>query len=687
MSARISSKLLIIGWEGADWKVVNALMSDGGMPSLRRLIDSGARGELSSLDPKLSSLLWSSAATGKTADKHGILSSLEPDPAGTGLRPRSGTGRTTKALWNMLTQAGLRTNAVNWPVSHPAEAILGSMVSNLFQEGMPLAPDAPWTMSPGAVHPAELTGMVQELRLHPSELTGEELLPLLPDLRGMDPSDPRVLMVAALIARTASIHNVVTALVESPPGGAGRAWDCTMAFFDGIELAQRHFMAYYASQASGKGSPDLEMFKHVVPGTYALHDQMLGRLIELAGPDATVILLSGHGFFSDQQLPGVAPHSPYAAGDAGRFAPLGLLAMSGPGIKPGLEVHGASILDITPTALTLLGLPIGADMDGRVLIEAIDRPVQLERLFGWDEGLGEPSGGVALADSQPGERAPDISAQAALCERESLHNLGTVYMSTSRPGLALPVFERLAANYPDDPRSRLNHAQCLYAMGRYQESVSAADALLARCPDLPDAQLLRGGALFAVGKEQEAAAALDSAVGRSQDRPDLLCIISDAYIRLKRWDEAGAMLTRAESLDPTSAAVHVKRAELEIARGNLGGAVNHCLRAAELRHFYPEAHYTLGVALTGLKNYDDAIRSFRVALSMRPDMLNAHRYIASIYRHLNDRFSARPHREAAERLIRARASGEASPSDALVEPPLGPQDWARKLAPPDRGQP
>jgi len=38
-----------------------------------------------------------------------------------------------------------------------------------------------------------------------------------------------------------------------------------------------------------------------------------------------------------------------------------------------MTVYGANLLDIAPTALTLLGLPVGADMDGRVL-RGLDRP-------------------------------------------------------------------------------------------------------------------------------------------------------------------------------------------------------------------------------------------------------------------------------------------------------------------------
>ncbi len=50
----------------------------------------------------------------------------------------------------------------------------------------------------------------------------------------------------------------------------------------------------------------------------------------------------------------------------------GILVMGGPGIKSGYRIRAASVLDITPTLLYLMNLPVGNDMQGRILREAID---------------------------------------------------------------------------------------------------------------------------------------------------------------------------------------------------------------------------------------------------------------------------------------------------------------------------
>ena len=77
---RLAKKLLLIGWDAADWQIIQPLLEQGLMPNLQRVINSGVRGDIATIKPILSPMLWNSIATGKRPDKHGILSFMEPDP-------------------------------------------------------------------------------------------------------------------------------------------------------------------------------------------------------------------------------------------------------------------------------------------------------------------------------------------------------------------------------------------------------------------------------------------------------------------------------------------------------------------------------------------------------------------------------------------------------------------------------
>ena len=178
MSRRLASRVLLIGWDAADWRTITPMMDAGEMPALQGLVERGVMGNLATLDPPLSPMLWTSIATGHTADRHGILHFVQPAPDGKGIRPIQGSSRKVKALWNILSQNGLRSNVVGWWPSHPAEPIHGAMVSNAFQKvSGPV--HLPWPLAPGTVHPPEAAEVLGALRVHPAELTAAHLLPFI----------------------------------------------------------------------------------------------------------------------------------------------------------------------------------------------------------------------------------------------------------------------------------------------------------------------------------------------------------------------------------------------------------------------------------------------------------------------------------------------------------------------------
>ena len=137
MIQNAKNKVLLIGWDAADWQVITPLVDAGKMPNMKRFLEQGVMGNLATLYPVLSPMLWTSIATGKRAYKHGIHGFVEPDPQTGTVRPISNLGRKTKAIWNILNQEGKRSNVVGWWPSYPVEPINGVMVSNHYQEAPP----------------------------------------------------------------------------------------------------------------------------------------------------------------------------------------------------------------------------------------------------------------------------------------------------------------------------------------------------------------------------------------------------------------------------------------------------------------------------------------------------------------------------------------------------------------------
>ena len=148
------------------------------MPALLRLIDAGVMGNLGSIEPILSPIIWTSIATGKLPHKHGVLGFAEPDPLGGGIRPVGSQTRQAKALWNILQPSGAG-NAHGGVVCEPSRR--GDQ-RHLRQRALlsPTLDAKNWRMPAGAVAPADFISELEPLRVHPSEITGNELLPFIP---------------------------------------------------------------------------------------------------------------------------------------------------------------------------------------------------------------------------------------------------------------------------------------------------------------------------------------------------------------------------------------------------------------------------------------------------------------------------------------------------------------------------
>ena len=132
-----------------------------------------------------------------------------------------------------------------------------------------------------------------------------------------------------------------------------QSWDFTAIYYEAIDHFCHAFMPLAPPKLPSVDEKQYEIYKDVISGAYRFHDMMLGRLLSLAGENTYVILCSDHGFLSGGYRPKFTPREP--AGPAYWHRQLGILAIQGPGIRRDSLVFGASLLDITPTILTMFG--------------------------------------------------------------------------------------------------------------------------------------------------------------------------------------------------------------------------------------------------------------------------------------------------------------------------------------------
>ncbi len=149
------SRVVVLGLDGADPKVIRQLIDKGVLPNFEELSQSGHFSDLKTTAPPLSPSVWSSFQTGRDASHHGIFDFITRDPASYaprlssyetdegsrcsqgGLlrrlftRPAIRLLRKSEPFWLRLGQRGLDSTVLRVPITFPPERCNGRILSGM----------------------------------------------------------------------------------------------------------------------------------------------------------------------------------------------------------------------------------------------------------------------------------------------------------------------------------------------------------------------------------------------------------------------------------------------------------------------------------------------------------------------------------------------------------------------------
>jgi predicted AlkP superfamily phosphohydrolase/phosphomutase/tetratricopeptide (TPR) repeat protein len=642
-----AKKVLLIGWDAADWKVINPLLDSGQMPTLQKIVDNGMIGNIATLDPPLSPMLWTSIATGKRADKHGILGFIEADTVNGGVRNVNSTSRKSRALWNILHHKGYKSNVISWWPSHPAEPINGVMVSNFYQRANNKV-GKPWLVPKNAIYPAEMTKVLAPYRVHPAELTEQHILPFIPLAAEVDQEkDKRLEAMARIIADTATVQSTATYLMENTE------WDFTAVYFDGIDHFCHGFMKFHPPQLPGLPDDLFRVYKDVVVGAYKFHDMLLERLLQLAGEDCLVMIVSDHGFHSDHLRPIELPK--FAAAPALEHNPYGIICMYGPNIKKDDRIYGATLLDITPTLLAAMGLPLGKDMDGKVLMNAFENPPEIKYIDSWETVEGDfgehpkhmkentEESAEALQQlielgyiEDPGEDKMKAMERA---EKESKYNLAKVYLSKNDITNAVNLFEELLKKEDSDIRFNIELANCYLQLKQFKKVREIVDRIKGwdetkdefKNKKFINLDIIEAKLLFAENKPLKAQKILEDILSKNPLNQAVLSELGKIYRLQKNYKKSIDCYSNLLQIDSENASAYLGLSLAFLRLENYTEAAEQALNAIGLTYHYPLAHYTLGEALYHMGKYLEAAQALELTLIMSPSFFKARQWLLEIY--------------------------------------------------------
>jgi predicted AlkP superfamily phosphohydrolase/phosphomutase/tetratricopeptide (TPR) repeat protein len=687
--------LLLIGWDGADWDVINPLLDAGKMPNLKSLVNNGVIGDLATLYPELSPMLWTSIATGKRAYKHGIYGFSEPTPDGRSIRPISNLSRKTKAIWNILTQEGIPCHVIGWWPSQPVEAINGVMISNSYPGPYPNLDHQPdWSLVEGSVHPVRIARNLEMLRWHPQKLNVNHILPFVPDMDRVDQSkDHRLEIIARNICDSGSIKQAACAVLSHEP------WRFAAVYFVGIDHFSHGFMNFHPPLMPWVSKQDFEIYQHVISSAYIFHDMLLGELLAETHQDTTVMLISDHGFESGALRPKTVPLSP--SGPAAQHRQYGIFVMKGPNVKTDEIIYGPNLLDICPTILSLFDLPIGDDMDGKPLIQAFRKTPSIKTIDSWDkiDGTSGMHSPVTQLDPEISSQLlnqlvdlgyidkPNENMQQAVKEtsRELNFNLARSYMDNHMYLNAIGLLEPLVNEWPDEHRFGLLLVQCYLGINQFTKARGFFDDVLIRkkqvaqdaieelvklnqtkkLDDMSEnerqhyyqlqrksgtnqsvVEYLHGVILFTEKNYALALNHLKKAESLGYLHPKLYNQIGNVYVKMHQIREARGCFAHVLTIDKNNASAYLGLCLCSLAEHEYEQAAHDALSAIGYQYFFPEAHYHLGRAFYDLNKITPAVQSLEVAISQNPQFPKAYDLLAQIYsQKMDDSEKANTYRE------------------------------------------
>jgi predicted AlkP superfamily phosphohydrolase/phosphomutase len=367
-----SARVTVIAIDGGSLDLITSATAEGRLPNFGRILDAGAVRHLATLHPTSAEAVWAAVATGKLPQKNGVRSAGIYQLAGDGgsvqllpdycfahalqrfgflvEHPHTSATFRTRTLWSILSTNGFSVGVVGWPLTQPAPAVRGYLVSDIYHR-IALTPSG--IDDPSAVYPPEL----QRDAFAAMESATTDA-PVVTISLGGASVDPR----HEAPARTDRVYEVIAqAMARARPA------QVTLTRYQSLDAIGHYFLRYAIPAEFGDvADEEHRRLGSVLERHYSVIDAAIGRAMASLGPDDLLVAVSGYGMeplgFGKRLVERVIG-DPEISGTH-ETAPDGFLMAYGASVARGRQQARASVVDIVPTILYFLGLPLGRDMDG-----------------------------------------------------------------------------------------------------------------------------------------------------------------------------------------------------------------------------------------------------------------------------------------------------------------------------------
>lgn len=276
-------KTVLIGLDGATFTVLDPLFERGAMPFLHSLAARGVRAPLRTVIPPLTPPAWTSLVTGKRPGQHGVFDFFQKErPDGEYFRFPGSQDVRSATIWSLASDAGRRVISLNFPLMFPPPPVDGYVVPGGWM---------PWRQLRLGCHPPGLFDRLKEL---PSFDPRELALDMELEAKAIEgcPDDEYADWIRLHTRRERRWFQILRHLVrEEEPA------DLIGVLFDGVDKLQ-HLCWRFIDPACqpARPTPWEQEIIALCERYFRELDAMIAEMVELAGPDPTVVLASDHGF-------------------------------------------------------------------------------------------------------------------------------------------------------------------------------------------------------------------------------------------------------------------------------------------------------------------------------------------------------------------------------------------------------
>jgi tetratricopeptide (TPR) repeat protein len=651
------NKILLIGIDGLDWKILDVLLAKEKLPHFAKLKENGAWGILRSQKPMLSPLLWTTIATGRQADEHGIVDFFMYDSESNSSMPASSSQRKVKALWNIFSDFDRTSTFIAWFATWPAETINGYMVSDQVAYQLFKTSLSEETDNIRKLYPESLFKKISPLMVTPRHISYEEISQFVhigneeynvlwekEQSKSSEEGKARnpINHLRDVLASTKTYHRIALELLRQDQT------DLFSIYYEGIDTVCHLFMNYTPPRLSYISQADYDKYKDAVFQFYQYTDGLVGELLSEIDENTTVIIISDHGFLSGDDRPRSDPADFYGKGAAWHRVDGGVIIMMGNNIAKG-EIAGATLFDIAPTILYLSGFPISNEMDGSPLLSAISAdykskyPLQFIETYETINPFhaGKPATITLPEDEKDkikkklmalGYISSDASGPVDTTRLTNINNLGLVYYERKEYEKAEAEFLRALELRPDYIDALHNLALIYMAQGKSELAFQYAAKILTSSMNIGEQDyifIIKLSERFGYSTKLEEI--LQHQIRENPHKIEPLIALGKLYWHLKRNDQAEDAYKKALRIKPDAQMPLLEMFNYLTAQNRAEEAKQLVLKALERDTTNAFLITKLGTILLQQGNFLAAQKEFEKAAKLEPEKYEPLFYLGLTY--------------------------------------------------------